>query len=256
MLLDDCYISFLNLDHRLDRRVHMIGQLEKAGIKAEKTRGKLPEEIDNGTNPKYQVMWKRTKGALPCHYGQIEIMKEAYARKQHAFVMEDDLVFCDNFQKRISEVEEFLNDRSWDIFFCGGTYHLSNSTYWHKKGHSSDLRQCKCELGVDVAATEDKRFVRTYGCFSTHCYVVNKDFIPELLNFLEAHVHLSMGIDWLMILLQPSINAFAPCPGMVKQYDNQSDIGNGITRFSGFSALGDHWFHENADNFNYDNFRI
>lgn len=256
MIINESYISFLNTDHRTDRLSHMANELKRVGITAERTRGKSPFEIDNGTNPKYQVMWNRTKGALACHYGQVEIMQKALDLDKHAFVMEDDIVFCNDWDKRIKEVDEFLSGRPWDIFFFGGTYHLSNSTYWHKKGHSSDLRQCKCELGVDVAVTENKRFVRTYGCFSTHCYIVNKDFIPRLLNFLETHVYLSMGIDWLMILLQPSINAFAPCPGMVKQYDNQSDIGNGITRFSGFSALGDHWFQENADNFNYDNFRI
>lgn len=254
-LFENCYKSFLNLDHRKDRLEHMQKELARIGINAKRTIGKLPSDFDLN-DAKLQVMKNRTAGAIPCHYGQVEIMKKALSLNKDAFVMEDDLVFCSDWKERIKDVENFLEDRKWDIFFFGGTYHLSDSTWWHKKGHSSDLRECKCELGVDVVKTEDNRFVRTYGCFSTHCYLVNKDFIPQLLEFLETHIHLSMGIDWLMILLQPEINAYAPCPGMVKQYDNVSDIGKGITKFSGFNALGKHWFMDNANGFNYDNFKI
>lgn len=256
MLLDDCYIGFLNMDHRTDRLMHISNELRKSGITAIRTRGKRPEEIDDGTNPKYQVMWNRTKGALPCHMGQVEIMQKALGAGKHAFVMEDDCVFCSDFQERMKVADEFLKDKDWNILFLGGTWHPSSQTWWHKLGHGPDLPQCDCTLGVDAVSTEDKRFVQTYGAFSTHCYIVNHRFIEPLLEFLEANVHLSMGIDWLMILLQPKINAYAPVPGMVKQMDNQSDIGNGMTIFSGFAMLGNHWFADKAEDFNYDNFVV
>lgn len=253
-LLDSCYIGFLNLDHRTDRLEHMTKELERVGIKAERTRGKKPNEYDL-SDPKFQVMKNRTAGAIGCHMGQVEIMKKALELGKHAFVMEDDLVFCSDFQERIKDAEQFLSTRDWQILWGGGTYHV-NPAWWHKKGHSSDLPQCECTLGVDAELTDNKKFVRTYGTFSTHGYIVHKDFIDPLLVFLDANVHLSMGIDWLMILLQPQINTFAPVPGMIKQLDNQSDIGNGITRFSGFSMLGEHWFQDKAEKFNYENFKI
>jgi hypothetical protein len=53
-----------------------------------------------------------------------------------------------------------------------------------------------------------------------------------------------MGIDWLFIYLQPWLNTYAFNPGMVKQIDNQSDIGKGMTIFSNFSKLGKHWYQE------------
>lgn len=243
------------MDHRIDRLEHMKNELARVGITAVRTRGKLPEEIDDGTNPKYRVMWKRTKGALPCHMGQVEIMQKALELGKHAFVCEDDLVFGSDFQERMVIVDEFLNTHPWDIFWGGGTYHI-NPAWWHKKGHSEDLQMCKCELGVDAAPTDDKRFVRTFGAFSTHSYFVHKDFIEPLLEFLDANMYFSMGIDFLMILLQPSINSYAFVPGMVKQYDNQSDIGQGFTRFSGFSVLGAHWWQDKMSDFNYDNFKL
>lgn len=251
-LLDDCYISYLNLDHRTDRKEHIERELAKAGIVGERTRGKLPDEFDL-SQEKLQVMFKRTKGAIGCHYGQVEIMQTALDKGKHAFVMEDDCVFCSDFQERMKIVDEFLKDKDWNIFWLGGTYH-TNPAWWHKEGHSEDLPQCDCTLGVDAVKTEDKRFVQTYGCFSTHCYIVNHKFLPFLLEYLEDYVHLSMGIDWLMILLQPKINAYAFVPGIAKQMDNMSDIGGGMTVFSGFAMLGEHWWKDKMEDFNYDNF--
>lgn len=246
------------MGRRPDRLAHISAELLKAGLIAERTRGKLPDEFDL-IDPKLQVMKNRTAGAIGCHYGQVEIMKKALEAGKHAFVMEDDCVFCSDFQQRIKDAEEFLKDKDWQIFWLGGTYHVSTGnspTWWHRPGHSEDLPQCDCEFGVDAIATDDKRFVQTYGAFSTHCYIVNHRFIEPLLEFLEANVHLSMGIDWLMILLQPKINAYAPVPGMVKQMDNQSDIGGGMTIFSGFAMLGSHWFADKAEDFDYDNFVV
>ena len=41
---------------------------------------------------------------------------------------------------------------------------------------------------------------------------------------------------------------------MAKQYDNQSDIGNGITYFSEFSKLGSFWFADKMEDFNTETF--
>lgn len=239
-LLNDCYIGYLNLDHRLDRLQHINEQLQKAGIEAERTRGKLPNEFDL-TDPKFKVMKNRTAGACGCHMGQVEIMQKALDVGKHAFVFEDDVILCSDFQGRMEMADEFLRDKDWQIFWLGGTYHYPEA-WWHKRGHSEDLQMCKCELGVDAETTEHPNFMRTYGAFSTHCYIVNKNFIEPLLEYLEANVHMSMGIDWLMILLQPMINAYAPNPGMAIQMDNRSDIGMGDTIFSGFKMLGQHWY--------------
>lgn len=249
MILDNCYISFLNLEHREDRLIHIVGELEKANISAAWTRGKLPSEFDL-SDPKLQVMKNRTPGAIGCHYGQVEIMTKALELGKNAFVMEDDCVFCSDFQERMKIVDDFLSNKEWDIFWLGGTYHYPEA-WWHKPGHSPDLPQCNCTLGVDAEPTEDKRFMRTYGAFSTHCYIVNKNSLEKVLEFLEANVHLSMGIDWLMILLQPQIKTYAFVPGIAKQMDNMSDIGHGMTVFSGFSFLGKYWWQDKMEDYEY-----
>lgn len=242
MILNDCYIGYLNLDHRKDRLTHIQNVMTKAGLQAERTRGKKPNEFDLN-NPQYRVMKNRTPGAIGCHMGQVEIMEKALSKNKHAFVFEDDVILCSDFQKRMVVAEEFLKDKDWQIFWLGGTYHYPEA-WWHKPGHSPDLQECHCTLGVDAEPTDNPNFMRTYGCFSTHCYIVNKDFIKILLTYLDENLHLSMGIDWLMILLQPHINAYAPNPGMAIQLDNLSDIGHGMTVFSGFKMLGKHWWED------------
>lgn len=241
-LLNDCYISYLNLDSRTDRLAHIKEQLKKAGIEnAVRTRGKLPNEFDL-TLPELQVMKNRTPGAIGCHTGQAEIIKKALDLGKHAFVLEDDAQFCSDFQERMKLADEFLSKRNWQILWLGGTYHYPTA-WWHGKEHEGLLKPyCNCKLERDAELTDDINFMRTYGCFSTFAYIVNKNYIKDLLEFLEANLHISIGIDFLMILLQPHINTFAPSAGMIRQIDNRSDIGFGDTIFSGFAALGQHWF--------------
>lgn len=242
---NDLYIGYLNLDHRKDRLDHMKEELKRVGIVAERTRGKLPTEYDL-SDSKLQVMNTRTKGAIACHYGQVEIMQKGLDENKSVMVLEDDVVFCDDLKERLNIIQDFLSENNWDIFWLGGTHHKEPT--WHKSingVHShSDLKMCDCNLNRDWEETDNPYIVRTFGIWSTYAYIVNKNSIEKILRLLEENVHLSMGIDWLMILLQPRLNTFCFNPGCVKQIDNQSDIGRGVTVFSNFEKLGNHWFAE------------
>lgn len=234
----------INLPHRADRRKHMENELSRVGISAEFINGMLPSEFDLSL-PKLQVMANRTKGAIGCHYSQVKAMELALNQGSNALVMEDDLVFCSDIQERFKVIKEFTDKNEWDVFWLGGTYHLQPT--WHRikngKHTHPDLQMCNCNLNRDWERTTDYRIIRTYGCWSTYAYIVNVNSIRKILNLLEENIHLSMGIDWLFILLQPQLKTFAYHFGCVKQYDNQSDIGNGITQFSLFEkACGNHWF--------------
>lgn len=249
----ECHTAFVNLDHRQDRLNRMQSQLEIAGISAERLRGMYPHEY-TGDPSLVQVMANRTKGAIGCHYSQVQIMKDALAKGKSAFVMEDDLIFASDVQKRLDYAQDFLNKNDWDIFWLGGTYHL-NPPRWHDAGHTnSELPKCDCTLNKDVECTDDKRIVRTYGCWGTYAYIVNHKSLPRILDLLECNVYQSIGIDWLFIKLQPILKCFAFVPGMVKQYDNESDIGTGVTVFSNFSNLGEFWFADKMEDFNPETF--
>lgn len=254
------YAAYLNLLHRVDRKLHMEKELHRVGIKADRIDGKYPIEFDQN-DPRLKVMRDRTPGAIPCHFGQVDIMEKALDFGKNAFVMEDDLIFCSDFDKRMAIIDEFLEGIEWDIFWLGGTFH-KNPT-WHKLDysrlpledkvphkHENMKGICHCTLNRDWQPTFHERIVRTYGIWSTYAYIVNVNSIEKILTFLDKNLHLSIGIDWLMILGQPEWRTYCFLPGMVKQYDNESNIGNGITKFSGFAGLGGYWWQDRMEQFN------
>lgn len=171
---------------------------------------------------KVDVMVKRkTPGAIGCWYSQMEVMKKALVLERHAVVFEDDLIFCDDFDKRLNIIYKFLNQHEWDIFWFGGTHHIEPT--WHKSVEGIHTHQhlrgiCNCNLNRDWEETNNPHIVRTFGAFSTHAYMVNKNRISHILMLLERAMPISMGIDFAMILEQPNLNTFAFHPGCIKQY--------------------------------------
>lgn len=232
----DYHAKYLNLPHRTDRYEHMVVQLSRTSLKAERHTAKLPSQVDQ-YNPKYATMQRRTPGAIPCHIGQCEIMREALAFGKNAIVMEDDIVFCEDFDKRFEYVENWMAlNEGWDIFWLGSSFHV-NPPFWHRVGGSGMPPDCSANLGYDAKRTSDDRIIQTLGAFATFAYIVNVNSIEKILGLFESHIHESIGIDWLAVKLQPQLKCFAFLPGMVKQKDNQSDIGTGQTIWSGFLKL-------------------
>lgn len=233
-------------------------QLLRADIDAERHPGILPQDVD--IEPvKTAVMQRRTPGAIGCHYSQVGIMEEAFKRGQNAWVMEDDLIFCEDFQLRLKIIDLWMQENEWDVFWLGGTFH--SPAFWHKIGVSGMQPNCSAQLGKDCEPTDDPRFIRTYGAFCTYAYIVNYKSLDKVLSLLDQNVSQSIGIDWLFIKLQPQLKTFAFVPGSVKQMDNKSDIGDGDTIFSGFSRLNGtiensrYWYQEKMEDFNPINYK-
>jgi len=236
-LIEESCIRFVNLDSRWDRLDLMTKACNEAHIPATRVRGMLPSEY-KGNPKRVEVMQNRTPGAIGCWFSQVKIMQEALKQKKHAWVMEDDLIFCKDFHLRLHYMEQFLAKCNWwDILWLGATFHV-NPPYWHKK-----------DLGRDAETTDDPRMMRTYGAFCTYAYVVRDRSIERVLHLLDEWLDLSMGIDWAMIQIQPQLQTFAFVPGSVIQRDNKSDIGKGMTIFSGFSKLGPYWFAQRMEDF-------
>ena len=243
------YAAYVNLDHRHDRRDRMVVELARVGLTAERSRAFYPHEIIEPTK-NFTKTISRGKGALGCYYSQMKVIKDAYNQCKSAFVLEDDLVFGSDVAKRLDYAQEFLNNNEWDIFWLGGTYCVSPPT-WHDIGHTNpDLPDCTCTLGKDVEKTSDARIVRTYGCWSTYAYIVNYESIPKILELLENDIEKSYAIDFSFIKFQPWLRTFAFLPAMARQYDNESNIGIGISNFSHFSSLGQHWFKDTMEELN------
>lgn len=254
---DTIYGAYCNLDTRTDRNERMIAELKRIDLDIPIVRQRsfpweeLYDKYTDEQKQKVDVMKRRTAGAIGCHYSQVAVMEEALRQGKHAWVCEDDLTFASDMPARLKIIFKFLNQHEWDIFWFGGTYHKEN--HWHVsvegKHTHPDLQMCTCNLNRDWETTHNKNIVRTYGSFSTHCYLVNKDRIQNVLDRLDRNVHRSMGIDWIMILEQPDMNTFAFEPGCVKQYDSMSNISNGFAVQSGFERLGKHFWADSMDGY-------
>jgi GR25 family glycosyltransferase involved in LPS biosynthesis len=252
-LIQDSYISFVNLDHRTDRLEHMTEQLNRIGLRAIRQRG-IPWKEADYNNPKYATMYNRTPGAIGCHLSQVEIMKKALSVNSHAWVMEDDILFCDDFNERVAHMGNFLQGVEWDVMWLGASFHVP--AFWHPFGRSGMPPDCSAHLGKDVDTTSDPRIVKTYGAYITFAYIVNVNSIQKILDLFDQHIETSIGIDWLFIQLQPQLNCFAYVPGSVMQIDNVSDIGQGMTVWSGQLRNGPYVFQPRKENFNPETFNF
>lgn len=228
----------------------MEAELARVGLTAERYEA-LKTTDDEWNRVPYSVMFKRTKGAIGCMISQMAVMAEAYRNGVGAMILEDDLVICSDIKERLDHIQNFINEKEpeFDIVFLGGTVHV-NPPWWHKKGHDSMLQMCKCKLERDADRTSDERMLRVYGMFSTHAYIIRHESIPKILNLLHEVMSFTIGIDYSLILHQPNLRCFAFVPGCIKQYNNQSDIGNGVTYFENFSTLGPYWWADKMEEFN------
>lgn len=250
LTLENCYIGYLNMSHREDRYGHMNNQLSKAGIQAIRHRGKRPEEYDL-TDPKVQVMLNRTPGAIGCQFGQMEIMKRGLEDGKHAIVFEDDIVFCSDFQKRFDYIGEWAKTHEFDIIWLGASFHV-NPPYWHPIGRSGMPPDCSAQLGYDVLPTDDERMIRTFGAYCTFAYIVNYNSIQKVLDYLDVFMHRTIGIDYSFIAAAryaPDLKFFSFVPGCVMQIDNLSDIGKGMTVWSGQLNNGPYVFQDRMEQF-------
>lgn len=229
------YIRYINLEHRKDREAHMQKELARIGLSAERHPAMFYKDMDFA-NSKYRTMFNRTPGAIGCYASQMQVMLDAYDAGKNAMVLEDDLIFCSDFKDRMKIIEEFIDNPEWDVIWLGGTYHR-DKPYWHK------------DRGADWEPTSHHQMVRTFGAFSTHAYIVNKNSIQKIVEMIDKDVHSSIGIDFSFIRIQPQLLTYAFVPGCVKQIDNESSIGTGITHFSRFNKLGSHWFQDKMENY-------
>lgn len=256
----ELYISYVNLSHRTDRRELMEAELKRVGLEAERFDAILTKD-DSWNREPYKTMFRRTRGAIGCMLSQMAVMQKAYDMGKGAMVMEDDLIIGTDVLERLDYIENFINTKepSADVIFLGGTVHIPG--WWHTKDHEPQLRPyCKCNLQKDVERIDDDRMVRVFGMFSTHAYIVPYEKIPKILQLLNEVMHFSIGIDFSFIYHQPNLRCFAFLPGIMKQYNAVSDIGNGVTMFENFSKLNGtiensaYWWQDKASNFDPNNF--
>jgi hypothetical protein len=108
-------IYYINLDISPDRNEKCLSQFEKYGIVAERVPGILGRDMFNTGRPLYDGRM----GALSSH---MRVMKKIVINNySKALILEDDIVFCDNFNDKFSEYIADMPD-DWDMIYLGGNH--------------------------------------------------------------------------------------------------------------------------------------
>lgn len=235
----ELHSRYVNLSHRQDRQDLMQKELARVGLIDYVKRFEATKTKDESWDREpYKVMYKRTRGAIGCMLSQMSVMQEAYDNGKGCIVLEDDLVIASDVIERLDYIQDFINTKEpdADLVFLGGTVHCP--AWWHGEDHEPMLKPyCNCTLKRDFERIDDEHMVRVYGMFSTHAYAIPYEKIPKILQLLNDVMPITIGIDFSLIIHQPNLKCFAYLPGIIKQYNAVSDIGNGMTMFENFSKL-------------------
>jgi len=226
----DTDIRYINLDERTDRRTHMEAELSKAGITAERFRGRRPEEWKGDMDSISKMIHRRhqfwPEGNLGCYLSHTTLMKQQADRRpgRHLLAIEDDCCLADDFTERLKYLEDHLT-WDWDCIFLGATFHTKPAV-WHR-----------ATLGRDAECTSDPHIMRAYGVWCSYCWIINAGSIAKLLELFDREKHRSYAIDHLQILVEPELQAYVMVPGAAWQMDDRSSILGVHQVFSRFKPM-------------------
>lgn len=231
--------GYVNLASRPDRRAHAEAEFAKHNLNVRRFEALKPEDWE-GEEIAVARMMARTPGAVGCWMSQTEIIRQGLRDGSELIgVFEDDICLCEDFPARLQYIAENLT-WDWDVFYLGATFHVPGE--WHKKPDCADWIEnsgvAVLQRGRDVYPTHRSHILRTPGIWSTYGYLVNGRNATKVLCALDQIMPDSDGIDHAFIRLGDRLNTYCFVPGCCWQYDGPSDIGDGITEFSGFKKLG------------------
>lgn len=108
------HIYCINLDTRADRWQKMDEQFSRLRIDAHRFPASTGLPADH--NPR-----RKTLGQIGCLKSHCAVIKDAMAKGyKQIMVLEDDVVFCDDFHERLAYCTKKLPD-NWDTLYLGGT---------------------------------------------------------------------------------------------------------------------------------------
>jgi len=190
-------ILYINLAHRVDRKEHVLHEINKLGKDVS-----YIHRID---------AVKRDPGALGCSLSHIKALQYALDHPEWKLVLilEDDFTFRSNqTDEIIKAIDELCHYSEFDV--CQLSYNL-NGTF------------------QDTTVPHIKKIMRAQTASS---YLITRAYLPILLqNAIESSTDMQLhgkrhencwDIHW--NLLQPRGNWYCPFPALGHQYDNYSDI--------------------------------
>ena len=199
--LDDIKHAFyINLEHRIDRKEHVIEELNKIGITANR----------------FNAI-KMENGAIGCSMSHLKILQNALQNNlDHVLIIEDDITFL-NPELFKSQINKFfkIHNNNWDVILFAGN-------------------------NIPPYENIDDTCIKVSRCQTTTGYLVNKHYIKVLVQNIKLGLtHLlnkpnekhKFSIDMFWFVLQRSSNWYLITPPTVVQREDYSDIEKKLTNY-------------------------
>ena len=194
-LEDIKHIFYINLEHRIDRKLHVENELTKIGL----------------TNFTRFNAIKMPNGALGCSMSHLKCIQLAKENKwPHVLIVEDDIEFLDQ-NTFINQANKFLQTiDKWDVLLLAG-----NNILPYKTIDNND----SC--------------VKVSGCLTTTGYLVSSHYYDKLIQNIKMGITFFMrrpqqkklyAIDVFWKPLQEVDNWYLLTPLTVIQMEDYSDI--------------------------------
>lgn len=193
-------ILYINLEHRKDRLLNVVTQLEDMKLK-----GNRFNAIRN------------KNGAIGCSLSHIKCLQIALENDwEYVCIIEDDIVFSDKkiFMESLNNLKNnFKGD--WDVIILGGN---------------------NCPPFEYI----NNNLIKVNNCQTTTGYIVNKKYYSKLINNFKESVSKLMknpnnkkeyALDIYWKRLQKEDNWYLLTPLTIHQLDDYSDIENRVTTY-------------------------
>jgi glycosyl transferase family 25 len=192
---------YINLEHRTDRKQHVVEQLTNIGI----------------TNASRFNAIKIDNGAIGCSMSHLKILQDAYKNNlDHILIVEDDITFLDPELFK-TQLNKFLNThKHWDVVLFAGN-------------------------NMPPYEYIDTTCIKVSHCQTTTGYLVNGHYIKVLLQNIKTGLthlinkpleHNKFAIDKFWFILQRECDWFLIMPPTVVQREDYSDIEKRHTNYS------------------------
>lgn len=194
-------IFYINLEHRVDRKVHVENELTKIGLH---------------NFQRFNAI-KMNDGAIGCSMSHLKLLQNALSNNSdHILIVEDDISFLNPELFKI-QLNKFLESNlKWDVILFAGN---NMPPYESKNDYCIKVSRCQTTTG----------------------YLVNGHYIKILLNNVKMGLtHLlnkpdqrsTFAIDKFWFVLQQNGNWYLITPLTVVQREDYSDIEKKITQYS------------------------
>jgi GR25 family glycosyltransferase involved in LPS biosynthesis len=147
-------------------------------------------------------------GILACATSHINVIREAKERNYPAIcIFEDDVVFCDDFQKRLEYIESL--DMDFDIFALGGHFDKEMSTAY-------------------TEPTNWRNVVKVKQMGGTYALIITN----KVYDFILRNWNYNFGADeFLSNHVYCRFNTYAFVPFLCGTYPNYSDVAGGMSNY-------------------------